>query len=50
LSFVHTSCDTPAAEAQVASTFRGAGVRMSPMSLRDIFVVLARQRSDKEAR
>jgi ABC-2 type transport system ATP-binding protein len=50
LSFVHTSCDTPAAEAQVTATFRGAVVRISPMSLRDIFVVLARPRSDQEAR
>jgi ABC-2 type transport system ATP-binding protein len=50
LSFVHTSCATPDTEAQVTAAFRGAIVRMSPMSLRDIFVVLARQRSDQEAR
>jgi ABC-2 type transport system ATP-binding protein len=49
LRFVDTDHASPAAQARIASAFPGADVRDSPMSLREIFVALARRSSHKEA-
>jgi ABC-2 type transport system ATP-binding protein len=42
LRFVDTQHDSVAAASQIASTYPGADVRVSPLSLREIFVALAR--------
>jgi ABC-2 type transport system ATP-binding protein len=43
LRFIDASHDAPDAEARCAAAFPAASVRATPMSLREIFVVLARQ-------
>lgn len=49
LRFIDTDHASPGAEARIAAAFPGADVRDSPLSLRDIFVALARSSSRKEA-
>ena len=49
LRFIDTDHVSPDAEARVAAAFPGADVRDSPLSLREIFVALARSSSSKEA-
>jgi ABC-2 type transport system ATP-binding protein len=45
LRFVETNYDPHESIARITSTFSGADVRAAPLSLRDIFVTLARRRS-----
>jgi ABC-2 type transport system ATP-binding protein len=49
LRFIDTDYASPDATARVVAAFPGADIRDVPMSLREIFVVLARSSSHKEA-
>ena len=49
LRFIDTDHASPNAQARIAAAFPGAAVRDSPLSLRDIFVALARSSSKQEA-
>ena len=49
LRFVDTKHTDPDAESRIAATFPGATVATTPLALRDIFVTLARSKSQVEA-
>jgi ABC-2 type transport system ATP-binding protein len=49
LRFIDTDHASPDAMARIAAAFPGADIRDVPLSLREIFVVLARSSSQKEA-
>ena len=49
LRFIDIDHASPDAQARIAAAFPGADVRDSPLSLREIFVALARSSSKKEA-
>jgi ABC-2 type transport system ATP-binding protein len=49
LRFIDTDHASPDAMARIAAAFPGADIRDVPLSLREIFVVLARSSSNKEA-
>jgi hypothetical protein len=49
LRFVDTAHDEPDAPHQVAAAFPGATIRTSRMSLRDVFLVLARQSTEERS-
>jgi ABC-2 type transport system ATP-binding protein len=50
LRFVDTAHDAPDADARIAAAYPGASVQTLPMSLRDIFVAMARRAAAEEAR
>lgn len=49
LRFIDTAHDRPDADARLAAAFRPASVHAAPMSLREIFITIARQQQPTEA-
>ena len=50
LQFVHTAFAAETGERELAAQFPGADIALRPMSLREIFLVLARQQRGDAAK